>query len=547
MPRPSIATSEVTEPSSKSLVVVYTAKRTAKIAVLWGYVFGMLVASSALSYSRIYKTKQEREHLAQIFGSNHASAALFGPAPQLQTVAGFTIFKSSMTIMVIGAIWGLLAVTRMLRGDEDAGRWELLLSGRLTRQAATAQVLGGTGLAVGIVWAITALISGVVGQVGSTDISPGGALFLATALVASSAMFAAIGALTSQLAANRQQAVRSAALLLGASYGARMVADAGDGLHWLVWVSPLGWVEQLRPLTSPQAWVLLPIGAFTVAVSLMAVLLAGRRDLGEGLLGEPAKGRARLYLLSGPTRLTARLTGASSVWWGVAVAICGLVMGIIAKSAGETMYGSSVQQVFTRLGSPGTGARAFLGIAFLLIAILVAFQAATVMTAAREEEASGRLDQVLVRAVARGHWVLGRIVIGTLSVLATCCLAGVCTWAGSFAQGSRIGIVPMLAAGVNTLPAALFVLGVGTLALGSQPRQTSLAVYAVIGWSALIDLAGGLFSEDHWVLDTSIFHHLASAPATSPHWQTDAVMAGLGIAAMVLGAQALRRRDLVTN
>jgi ABC-2 type transport system permease protein len=27
----------------------------------------------------------------------------------------------------------------------------------------------------------------------------------------------------------------------------RMVADTNQGLHWLLWLSPLGWAEETRP------------------------------------------------------------------------------------------------------------------------------------------------------------------------------------------------------------------------------------------------------------------------------------------------------------
>ncbi len=39
-----------------------------------------------------------------------------------------------MFLMVLGAVWGLLTATRLLRGEEDAGRWELLLAGQTTRE-----------------------------------------------------------------------------------------------------------------------------------------------------------------------------------------------------------------------------------------------------------------------------------------------------------------------------------------------------------------------------------------------------------------------------
>ena len=174
--------------------------------MLWGYVFGVIVASSALTYTRIYKTPAERERLADVFGQDHAASALFGPAPQLQTVAGFTVFKVSMTLMIIGAVWGLLTSTRLLRGDEDAGRWEILVSGQTTQRRGVALVLTGLGVAAAVLWAITALVTVVVGRSSSVHVGAAAGLYLALALVASAVMFLAVGAVTSQLAPGRSQA-----------------------------------------------------------------------------------------------------------------------------------------------------------------------------------------------------------------------------------------------------------------------------------------------------------------------------------------------------
>ena len=136
-------------PSSPRL----SARKAVRSGVLWGYIFGIAVASSAVSYTTIYKTQAQRDALAAAYGTNKATSALFGPAPQLQTVGGFTVFKISMTLMILGAVWGLLTSTRLLRGEEDTGRWELLLCGQTTRRGATAQALGGLGAGVVTLWA----------------------------------------------------------------------------------------------------------------------------------------------------------------------------------------------------------------------------------------------------------------------------------------------------------------------------------------------------------------------------------------------------------
>ncbi len=526
------------------MVARLTGRRAVRSGILWGYLFGLFVASSAVSYSSIYKTAAEREHLASAFGSNHASAALFGPAPQLQSVVGFTVFKTSMTLMIVGAVWGLLTATRLLRGEEDAGRWELLLSGRTTRRGAAAQALVGLGAGVVTLWGVTALVTDVVGRWSKVHIAAGPGLYFALALVSSAVMFLALGALTSQLAATRRQAAAAAAVLLGVSYAVRMVADAGIGLHGLVWVSPLGWVEELRPLTAPRPVALVPIAVLTAVAAILAVHLAGRRDLGAGTVSDRARRSPHLRLLFGPVGLALRTLRPVIVGWWLAVAVTGALTGLVAKAAGATISGSSVRQIFSKLGAPGTGAKTFLGVSFLILAVLVACAAAGQLTAARAEESGGRLDHLLVRPVSRSSWLGGRLVVA-VGVLVVCGLvAGVFAWLAAASQHADVSLATLLGAGLNTVPPAVFVLGLGALTLGCRPRAAAAAVYGVVGWSLLVELVGGIGALSHWMLDTSVFHQMASAPAVAPDWEANGVMAGLGIAGAALGGVAFRRRDL---
>lgn len=532
------------EGRAQNVVLRYSAKRALRSSVLWGYVFGITVASSAYSYTRIYKTPAERRRLAETFGANHAASALFGPAPQLQTVAGFTVFKASMTVMIIGAVWGLLTSTRLLRGDEDAGRWEMLTSGPTTRSGAVAQVLGGLGAAVAVLWAVTALIVVVVGRFHSVRIDVTGALFLALALVTTAVMFLAVGAVTSQLAPRRRTAAGYAAVVLGVSYALRMVGDAGTGLHWLVWTSPLGWVEELRPLTGPRPWALLPIAALTIGLVLVAVTVAGRRDVGAGILADRGQRAPRFGLLAGPTQLTLRLTSSSAGWWALSAAVIGLLYGVVAKAAGTTIGGSSVQKVFSRLGAPGTGTTAVLGIAFLIMAMVIGFQSVSQLSATREEEADGRIENLVAAPVGRVRWFAGRMSTALCALFVSGLGAGVFAWIGTVSQGSGVGFPVVFDAGVNAVAPAVFLLGAGGSVLGLRPRAAVGAAYVVLGWSALIELVGGFFAQNRWVLDTSLFHHMASAPAVAPDWRTNGVLLGLGLLGMVLGAAGFRRRDL---
>jgi ABC-2 type transport system permease protein len=526
-------------------IVVFrlTARRAVRSGVLWGYVFGLYVATQALAYASSYRTVAQRAGLAKEFGSNAGVSALVGPAHDIQTVAGFTVWKCLAVLAVVGAVWGLLTATRLLRGEEDAGRWELLLAGQTTRRVAAAQALVGLACGVAVLWTVSAVITVVVGRSSKVDISAPGALFLAVAVVAAAAMFLAVGALASQLAATRRQASAYAAAALGVSYALRMVADSGTGLGWLRWTSPLGWVEELQPLTAPHPLALLPIVGLIAVLGFLAVRLAGERDLGSSMLDDHASSAPHTRLLSGPSGLDLRLARPTLAGWGVGIAAYGLVLGLVAKSAGSAISSSSsLTRAFSRLGA--VGAEAYLGVAFLLMAVLVAFVASGQISSARAEEAEGRLDHLLVRPVSRWSWLVGRLGVVTVVLLLGGLVAGVFTWLGAASQQSGVSFGTVLQAGLNVVPPAVCILGLGALVFGIWPRASTVATYGVLVWSFLVELVGGVVGLNHWVLDSSVFHQMAAAPAVSPDWTSGGVLLAVGVVAGLAGVIAFNFRDL---
>jgi ABC-2 type transport system permease protein len=229
----------------------------------------------------------------------------------------------------------------------------------------------------------------------------------------------------------------------------------------------------------------------------------------------------------------------------VAITLAGAVMGLIAKSAGEALAGSSsFAAALAKLGARGFGARAYLGVAFLVIALLVALVAASLAVAARGEEASGRLDHLLVRPVSRLSWLIGRLAAAAGAVLLAGILAAVGAWLGAASQDAGIGMARLLQAGANVVAPALVVLGVGALALGLWPRAVSATTYGLVAWSFLVQIVGEIVNGNHWLLDTAIFRHMTAAPAVDPNWTADAIMVGLGLVAAGIGAAVFIHRDL---
>lgn len=126
--------------------------------------------------------------------------------------------------IITGAVWGLLADTRLLCGEEEADGWELL-AGPVTRLRAAVGAMAGLGIGLLTLWAVTA------------------------------ASYLAIGASPRRGSRGHQPARRQAAVLAaavsGAAYLMRIIAYSST-LHWLRWASPLGWVDELRALTGSR-------------------------------------------------------------------------------------------------------------------------------------------------------------------------------------------------------------------------------------------------------------------------------------------------------
>ena len=531
--------------SPGTIIMRLTGKKAIRSGAGWGTFFGIMIASSAFSYLSSYKTSASRSGLAASFGSNTALATLFGPAHNLQTVAGFTAYKVLAFLSITGALWGLLIGTKLMRGEEDTGRWEILLTGQTTNRAAAAQALAGLGAGIVSLFAITAVFTALVGQSPQIHFTLGQSIFFASSLVCTAAVFLAVGALTSQLAATRREAATLGAYLLAVFYALRMIPDSGIGLGWLKWATPFGWVEMLQPLTASNWVPLLPTAALVLILAGTTVKLAGVRDLGASIFPDRTTAPMRDRLLNGAFGLNARLVRPTVIAWGVALAATAVIYGVIAKPAGATLASSnSINTALTRMGARGDGTAIYLGVVFLMLAVMVSFIAAGQTTFSRIEEAEGRLEHLLVQPLSRWSWYGGRLLEATAILIFGGLEIGIFCWLGTSSGHNGIPFWTLIEAGLNVVPPALLILGVGALTLGTWPRATSVIVNGLIIWSVMVELIGGVSNTSHWLLDTSVFHQMAPAPASAPNWTASAVMIGIGAVAAIIGAVAFLRRDL---
>ncbi len=534
--------------SPGSVVARFIARSVSKTALIVGCAFAFYIVSSVWGYAKTYSTEAARSTLAATFGHNPGFNAIFGVARNIETVRGFAAWRTLAILTVIGAIWALAVATKRFRGEEESGHLELLLAGQTTARQAAAGTLGGLGVGLLIIYVLAAATTVIVGQTNNLHFMVSESIFYSLALVASVAEFFAIGALASQIAPTRRRAAAFAAGAFGVAFLLRAIGDASSGLHWLTYASPLGWIENLRPLTGSSPLWLLPISGFVAILCGLAAYTAGRRDLGSSLLPDKDSAEPRTRFLNTSLGLAVRDVRISVLAWLAAIAVGSIAMGAIAKSAGEAMNTSDTLRNYfgnvTQTQANVFGALAYLGFILLVLMAVLMVLAASFVGAIREDEAEGYLDNLLVRPVSRLKWLRERLIVVIVSVILSGLAAGVFAWLGAASQHTGVGFGKLLASSVNAMVPAAVIVGIGVLIIGIRPRLTSTALYVVIGWSFLLELIGPAINLNHWILDTSLLHHVALAPAAGPRWSTSGILVAIAVIACLIGAFLFNRRDL---
>ncbi|NNN12988.1 MAG: hypothetical protein HKL81_04460 [Acidimicrobiaceae bacterium] len=524
---------------------IHFTKTIVRSGIIWGFVFFAFVASSALSYLSIYSSVPQREALAKAFGSNLATIALFGPAPSLNTVMGFTQFKSFLSVSVIGAVWGFLTTTKAIKGEEESLRWELVLSMPTTSRRTTWSVFRVVLTGIFAMWITMSLSMAALSLDSKLGLSFLRALFFATASIAAPIVFASFALFSSQMTVTRRQASSWCGWLLAAGYILRMLADAKVGANWLIWVSPLGWVEKLAPLGAPDPVAFVPILLFSAVAIIFALYMAKVRDVGSGFFTPRGRKRsARSEKNFGHLGLGVRLFGSFVLAWLLAVAFTGFAIGMVADGAGSTMAGSSIEDVFSRLGAKGANARGFLGVASLILGVMIEVFSASLVKETYEEEGTLRVEHFLLRRYRRGRWIWERFALYVAALALASLVAGSALFIGASIGGAGLAMSTLLAAGVNLLPGGVFIQGIAMAAFGLVGSWATKAAYLVLGWSVLLELLGGISPINHWVMDSSILHQMSPAPASAVDWTSAAILVVVSLGLVALGGYSFNSRDL---
>ena len=499
-----------------------------RIAV-WIVAILVVVISTVASVKGLYPTQRDLDKAAAASEDNAAAIIFNGPPQGLDTVGGQVAFQTGTFGLILMGLMSIFMLGRATRGEEEAGRSELLRSFPIGADALPGAALFTVAAMNVITGALTAVALVALGLPFT------GSVVFGLSFTLFGLLLAAITLVAAQVFENTRVVYGIGGLVLGVAFVMRAVGDIGDGT--LSWLSPIGWAQKARPYAGEVWWPLLIIIATTGLFAWVARAVSRHRDLGAGLVA-PRAGRAQATpSLGSPVGLAVRMQRGSFIGWSAGLAVLAVAYGSITDSINDFVKDNKSLSDIVAAQGQGTIVEQYLAMSFRILALVGAAFAIQAVLRIRSEETNTRAELVLATSVSRARFAASHLWMsfgGTVAILA---LTGAAFGVSDAVVTSDADAIWQSFVGMLVFAPAVWLLAGFTMALiGTVPRASTWS-WALLGLCFVIGFFGQLLGLPQWAEDLSPFQHVPQYPA--------AELTILPLGALAVGAAALTAIGLV--
>jgi ABC-2 type transport system permease protein len=535
--------------------------RDFRIAILgWGIGMGLLMYVNLVAFPTLVETPQARASLIALSGTYSWLAEPI----KVGTAGGYVTFKVGFLILLV-ALWPLMAGSRMLRGEEG-GPLDVLLSlprgrGRVVieKLAAVWTALLAMGLLIGV---LTFLGGKNVGA----DFGLGDALLYGLNIALISSVFGAIALLLSQFTQERGGAAGWTAGLLLVFIVLDMFHRVIPNTEWLSRLSPVYYYNLSRPLVpgyGVNLGAMLLLLALSILLSVAALRLFVRRDVG-GTVAVPTwlrlperATRPERALPVGAWSLRSVYTRSLAViavptfWWTLSVAgFAGWTLVVVKQTEAQlaTIYESSpfLKDLMTKVGGGNLITSAsMLSAMFVFLPLLLMAFAITQANRWSADEEDGRLELVLSTPQPRLQVLLGRFAALTTATIIIGLLTLAATALASLATGLQLDGGNLTAATLSIIPLGLLMAAIGYLLSGwlRTAIDTGLLSFLLVLWFFISFIGPGL-NWPETTLRLSAFYYYGTPLLHGLPLGSMLGVLGVAIVALVLASVRFVRKDI---
>jgi ABC-2 type transport system permease protein len=525
----------------------------------WGIGMGLVVVSPMASVATLLTTPEARAQLASLA----ATFAWNADPVAVTTTGGYATFKIGIFIFLI-AVWPLLAASRMLRGEEDRGTLDVLLSLPRPRLQVALEKLAAMWTALLAMGLLIGLIVLAGGRQFGADFGLVDALLFGLNLALLCAVIGGLALLISQFTQEGGTAAGWTAGLLLIFIVLDMVHRVVPNSEWISRLSPIYYYNQTKALVpsygvNPGAMLLLL--ALAVVFSDAAVWLFARRDVGGTVplprwLRFPDRSASRAlpvgdWSLRSVYARSLGMIAMPTFWWTLGIAgFAGWMVFAVQQMESKlsSLFASSptVMNLIKNIGGGSASFDAgFLSAMFVLLPLFLMAFAVTQVNSWSADEQDGRLELVLATPQRRLGVLLGgfaalgtaTVFIGVITLLASAGAAAV--------AGLTLDTGNLAAATLGMIPLGLLIAAIGYLASGwlRTAADTGLLSFLLLIWFFITFIGPELQLPDA-TLRLSPFYYYGTPLLHG--LQLTSLLGLIAVAAVALGLGAVRfvRKDI---
>ncbi|MEU4191757.1 hypothetical protein AB0E69_07665 [Kribbella sp. NPDC026611] len=513
-------------------IVWRTRRRT---VLVWVVALAAGMVGTAAAIAGLYDTPAKIHTYAEAVTSGSALAAINGHVEGIDSLGGVIQDEFGFLASFLLPLLGIGLVVGSTRREEESGRLETILGGRIARHQ---PVLAALAVATAAVVATAGLFAIGLALVG---VPAAGAILYSLALGGLALVFACFAALMAQLVLHARAVYTWSLTMLAAAYMTRGIGDTTK--TWLTWLSPLGWAEKTAPFDSQRWWVLVIPAVVSVALGGTAVWLARRRDIGSALRrADTGSGRAT-WLQRRPAGFAVWVHRPAVIGWLAGGILLTAMMGSLARQLLDAMAGNPAlaESMGVQGGRPVDG---FIAVTQLYLAVVAGGYVIQAIGTLRAEEAEGRLETGLSGTLSRLRWLAVHALVvaaGLGLVVIASSLALALSTARSIGSANDFGVV--LTAGLAYLPAELVLAGLALALFGLWPRGFGLT-WAVYAATTFIAFLGPGLKLASWVLNLAPTTRIGNPPLGSADPGNLISLTVVAVVLTLAGFIAFHRRDI---
>jgi ABC-2 type transport system permease protein len=472
--------------------------RDARLAILgWGLGIGLLMYVVIIAVKQVVATAAARAALASLA----SSFSWLAEPVSIGTPGGYATWKYGPTVLIL-AIWPLLVGSRMLRGEEERGALDVLLSLPKSRLAVALQKVAAMWTALAGMGVLIALLVFAGGQSTSATYGFGGSVLFALNLILACGVFGSISIFISQFTQERRTASGITGGLLVFFIILDMLHRVIPGTEWISRLSPVYYYNLSKPLIpsyGTNLGALLILVGISLVLTTAAVALFVTRDV-AGVVALPAfllppdrpvsPERAlpanAWSLRSVYTRGLAVLAG-PTLWWTIGIAGFAALMVVVVQQTEQKLITLAESSPFLKsfLGGGNTYTNATLmSSLFTFIPLLLMAFAITGASRWASDEEDGQLDLVITTPRPRTQVILGRFgALATATAIISVLTLAV-TVLTSAVTGIQLDTGHLVGAALSIIPLALLVAAIGYLLSGwlNTAIDTGLLSFLLVIW-----------------------------------------------------------------